>query len=211
VKTNPLALFFMAVLFLSALAVRAADMSSVKVTGVTYQGSGCPQGSVNSVFSPGNTQFSLLYDAFTLNVGGPTMQNTDVMGCEVSVNLRLPFGYTISVDSADFRGFVSLDGGVVAQHTVDHQVGSNKLATYGFGTQLFSGPTQQNYFIQSQKPNLKLPKFLACLPLKQNVTLMVRTRVKMTGAEGPRLGLMTVDSADGRIEQKYALSLRRCL
>ncbi len=209
--TNPLSLFFMAVIFLSALAVRAADMSSVRVTGVTYQGSGCPQGSVTPVFSPENSQFSLLYSAFTLNVGGATMQTTDTMGCEVLINLRVPFGYTVNVDSADFRGFISLDGGVIAQHSVEHQINSNKLASYGFGTQLFAGPTQQNYLVQSQKPNIKLSKLLACLPLKQNITLKVRTHVKMTGADGPHLGLLTVDSADGRIEQKYALSLRRCL
>lgn len=209
-KNANLIMLSLVLVLLSAFTADAADLSSVKITGVNFQGSGCPQGSVHTAFSPQSGQFSILYDAFTLNVGGPTMQNTDVRGCEVRIDLKLPFGYAINVESADFRGFVSLDGGVIAQHTVDHQVGSNKLATYGFGTQIFAGPKQETYFIQSQKPNIRLPKLLQCLPLKQNTTLMVRTHVKITGADGPRIGLMTVDSADGQIEQKYVLSLRRC-
>ena len=115
-KSIHFTLFSLALVLLSAFAADAADLNSVKVTGVSYQGSGCPQGSVQTVFSPENGQFSILYDSFSLNVGGPTMQNTDVRGCEVLINLKLPFGYAINVESADFRGFVSLDGGVIAQH-----------------------------------------------------------------------------------------------
>ncbi|MGZ5278586.1 MAG: DUF4360 domain-containing protein [Pseudobdellovibrionaceae bacterium] len=209
-KTMTVSMLGLALILISAFAAEAKDLSSLKVTGVTYAGSGCPQGSVQTVFSPDAGQFSILYNSFSLNVGGATLESTDTRGCEVSINLKLPFGYAINVESADFRGFVALDGGVIAQHTVDHKVGSNKLATYGFGTQIFTGPTQENYFIRSEKPKINLPKLVQCLPLKQNTTLMVRTRVKMTGGDGPRQGLMTVDSADGQIEQRYVLSLRRC-
>jgi hypothetical protein len=209
-KTMSLSLFGLAFVLLGAFASEAADLSSVQITSVTYKGSGCPDGSVHTVFSPASGQFSILYDAFSVNVGGITRETTDVRGCEVNIGLKLPFGYAINVESADFRGFVALDGGVIAQHTVDHQVGSNKLASYGFGTQIFAGPKQENFLIQSQRPNIKLPKLLQCLPLKQNTNLMVRTHVKITGADGPRQGQLTVDSADGQIEQKYVLSLRKC-
>ena len=55
----------------------------------------------------------------------------------MQIRLKSPFGYKVQVETADFRGFVALDGGVVAEHTVNHQVGSNRLASYGFGAQIF--------------------------------------------------------------------------
>lgn len=190
---------------------QAQNIRDIQVLGVTYQGSGCPQGSVNTVFSPDVSAFSILYDQFVMDVGGQTQETTDTKSCEVQIRVKLPFGTALNVESADFRGFVSLDGGVFAQHEVQHQIGSNKLASFGFGSQLFQGPVQKNYLIQSQKPNFKLSKLLRCLPLKREVTLSVRTRIKMTGGEGARLGLMSVDSADGKIEQKYLVSLTRCI
>lgn len=196
-------------LSLTSLA-QAQVLGGTQFNGLSYGGSGCPQGSVNTVFSPDSGQFSILYSAFSLNVGGYTQQTTDTMSCDVVLNFRLPFGYALNVESADFRGSVVLDNGVVAQHTVEHQINENKLATFGFGVQLFAGPRQENYFIQSQKPNLKLPKLVQCLPLKQNVNLKIKTRVKMTGATSSRVGILTVDSADGQLEQKYYLSLRKC-
>lgn len=209
-KTMNLSLFGFVFVLLAALFAEAQSLSSVKVLGVTYSGSGCPQGSVQTVISPEVNQFSILYDNFTMDVGGQTNETTDTKSCEVQIRMKLPFGTALNVESADFRGFISLDGGVIAHHQVQHQVGSNKLATFGFGNQIFQGPVQKNYLIQSQKPDFKLPKALRCLPLKKEVTLSVRTRIKMTGGEGARLGLMTVDSADGRIEQRYVLSLTRC-
>jgi hypothetical protein len=200
---------FLATLLASELAT-AGRLDGVQVVNVSYQGDGCPQGSVQTAFAPNVSEFSILYSALTMNVGGPTGQTTDSRGCEVQIRLKVPFGYTINVESADFRGFVSLDGGVMAQHSVEHQVGTNRLATYGFGTQLFVGPRSENYLIRSQKPNLQLPRLLQCLPLRRETTLSVRTHIKMTGGETSHLGLLAVDSADGKIEQKYSLSLKRC-
>lgn len=210
-KTNSLSLLaFLFVLLVAVFAAEAADLRDVRITGVSYSGSGCPQDTVSTAFSPDTSSFSILYSAMNLNVGGPTIQSTDTRSCEVQIRVRLPFGYGINVESADFRGFVSLDGGVVAHNEVQTQIDSNPLAALGFGVQVFAGPRQENYLLRAQRPNLQLPKALLCLPLKRDRTLTVKTRIKMTGGEGARLGMMSVDSADGRIEQKYLLSLRRC-
>lgn len=204
-------LFIILIVLHSISGALAQNLKSTRLTSVDHGGSGCPQGSVRTIFSPESGQFSVLYSAFNLSVGGSTSESTDVMGCEVNLNFRVPFGYSLQVDQADFRGSVALDPGVVAQHSVDHQLNNNKLASFGFGTQIFAGPVNDVYFVQSQRPNLQLPKLLACLPLRRDVQLKIRTRVKMTGATSSRIGILTVDSADGQLEQRYQLSLRKCL
>ncbi len=188
----------------------AADLHSVQILDVHYNGAGCPAGSVDTTFSPDNAEFSILYDAFTMQVGGQTGQTTDAKNCEVQIHMHVPYGYAVNVDSADFRGFVGLDSGVFAEQNVNHQFGSNRFATYGFGAQIFAGPRQENYFLRSIRPTTRLSKLLQCFPVRQDTNLSIRTHIKMTGGNSSHQGLMTVDSTDGKVEQHYKVSLRSC-
>lgn len=207
-KTTSLSFFGFVFILLAAVFSEAQDLGSVQVLNVSYGGTGCPAGSVDTTFAPQNNQFSVLYGAFEVAVGGEVPLKNDQKMCDVRIDLRLPQGTTLNIEAADFRGFVLLDHGVSADHSVDHQVGSTKVSNFGFGTQTFNGPIQDTYFIQNIRPNLK--DKVKCHPHKNDITIKIKTRIKMKGGDPTRMGLMTVDSADGKIEQKYHVSLRPC-
>jgi len=208
-KTTSFSLIGFIFVLMAAFYAEAQDLGQVQVLDVTYGGTGCPGGTVDTTFAPQNNQFSVLYSAFDVSVGGDAPAGNDQKSCDVHIQLRLPPGATLNVEAADFRGFVALDEGVSAQHSVDHKVGSTKVSNFGFGTQTFQGPYQDAYFIQNIRPNVKdnKPK---CHPHKNEIAVKIRTRIKMKGGDQNHQGLMTVDSADGKLEQKYHFTLRKC-
>lgn len=198
-------------LFITAIILWVqASLANFQVRDLKYSGDGCPANTVQVIMAPDNSSFSVLYDAFTMEAGGSTSQSTDTKSCTLKFEIDIPKGKYVDIKAADFRGFASLAKGVVVEQTVRHQVGFNKLANSGLGFQLLVGPTEGDYVVTSSKPTTKISKLLACLPLKDETQIILKTRIKMTGASNNRPGLMTVDTTDGRIEHKFYLNLKSC-
>src|SRR5690348_6670063 len=51
-------------------------------------GTGCPQGSVSTVLSPDGQSLSLIFEQFSLEVGGTTGRKTDQKFCHVGVPIK---------------------------------------------------------------------------------------------------------------------------
>lgn len=183
--------------------------SEIALEGVSYGGPGCPQGTVTTILSPDASELTVLFDAFDARVGAD--QSNTEMNCEVRLNIRKPRLWSYKIESVDFRGFVHLDAGVRAEQRVMFQNGPSHAGfNKSFGYQRFNGPISQNYLLTTVKP-LNGPDLLSCLPAKKNVELKIRSTVELKGGGGAKGGMMTVDSADGRMIQKYRLSWISCL
>lgn len=208
-RTTATALLGILFTFTSHFAL-AQDTSQIQVLDVSYQGNGCPGGSVSATFAPAYNQFSVLYSDFTAQVGDSIKK--DHVSCDITMRLRLPPGTALSVDGADFRGFVFLEPGVIARHKIDFQIGPDKLSTFGFDREPFRGPIETSYFLRAERPNHK-PAKLHCHGKgkgKDELKIKIRTNVKLHGGSPESQGLMTVDSADGQVEQRYLVSLKKC-
>ncbi len=185
------------------------NAADIGLESISYGGDGCPAGTVSAVLSPDASELTVLFDAFQTRVGADL--TTARAACEVKLNIRKPKLWSYKIESVDFRGFVFLDAGVRAEQKVDFQngpamVGFNK----SFGYQRFTGPINQNYTLSTIKP-LNGPNLLSCLPAKKNVELKIRSSIELKGGGGAQGGMMSVDSVDGRVIQKYRLSWISCL
>src|SRR5512134_2701401 len=97
-STGPL-LFSLAVALGSAAVAHAAG--PITVESLTYEGSGCPAGSVALNLSPDRTAFTLLFDAYVVEVGPETPKKERARECTVDAVLSAPPGWSWAIVGTD--------------------------------------------------------------------------------------------------------------
>ncbi|NDG85880.1 MAG: DUF4360 domain-containing protein, partial [Proteobacteria bacterium] len=63
----------------------------------TYQGTGCPLGTVSAQLSPDARSLSILFGQFQAEAGGMTGKTVDRKACNVAIPVNVPGGYSVSV------------------------------------------------------------------------------------------------------------------
>ena len=184
------------------------DPSQVQVESIDYGGTGCPQGTTSVVLSPDAMALSVLYDDFLVSVGGSTGLTQDMRNCEVRVRLRVPPGWGLDFDSADFRGFVSLQPGVRAVQRVNFKVDHEPIEKE-FRRTVWRGPVEENFNITGVGRDNGAPDWRGCRPNGKS-KLVLKTRVMLENGAPNREGTLAVDSFDGRMIQRYRLAWKRC-
>lgn len=106
----------------------APDPDKVHIVGVTYGGTGCPDGTVSHVLSDDRQVMTLIFDQYVAQIGPGVNTKENRKNCQLNINLRYPGGFQFSVFSADYRGYANLEKGVS---------GTQKSIYY------FSGQTEQ--------------------------------------------------------------------
>lgn len=69
---------------------------------------GCPNGTYSVTHSPDGGTLSILFDHFSLEVGGNTALARATKTCSLNIPLSLPAGYSVGVYKVDYRGFALL-------------------------------------------------------------------------------------------------------
>jgi hypothetical protein len=82
----------------------AAAAQKVEILGATYGGSGCPANSASVSVSPDGQELTILFDQF-IAMGNNSAQSRK--SCNMSIPIRVPQGFQISLYDADFRGYVA--------------------------------------------------------------------------------------------------------
>jgi hypothetical protein len=96
--------------FLAAFALIAASVSpafaseKVEILGASYGGSGCPDQSASVTVSPDGQELSILFDKFAALGNNPSESRKS---CNMSIPIRVPEGFQISLYDADYRGYVA--------------------------------------------------------------------------------------------------------
>jgi hypothetical protein len=185
------------------------DAREIELERVEYGGPGCPAGTVSAILSPDASELTVLFDAFETRVGADISHARS--NCEVKLRFKKPRLWSYKIESVDFRGFVHLDAGVRAEQKVDFQNGPSHAGfNKSFGYQRWQGPVSENYMLRTIKP-LNGPDLLSCLPAKKNAEIKIRSSIEIKGGGAWKGGMMSVDSADGRMVQRYRLSWISCL
>lgn len=100
--------FIKALLVLSTLATipiaPAFASDKVEIMGANYGGSGCPAQSASVSVSPDGQELSILFDKFSALGSDP---NQSRKSCNLSIPIKIPQGFQISLYDADYRGYVA--------------------------------------------------------------------------------------------------------
>jgi hypothetical protein len=77
---------------------------TVKILGAGYGGNGCPEGSASVTVSPDGQELSILFDKFIAQGNDPAQSRKS---CNLSIPIKVPQGFQISLYDADYRGYVA--------------------------------------------------------------------------------------------------------
>jgi len=87
-------------------------MGQVTIKGITYGGTGCPQGTMSAQIASDRTAITLIFDEYIASIGPGIAVTEQRKNCQLNVNLQYPGGFQYSVLSADYRGYASIQKGV---------------------------------------------------------------------------------------------------
>lgn len=192
-----------------ATQANATPSGGVSIISTSLVGDGCPGGTARVELAPDASAFSVLYDQFIVQAGGPTP--VSVKNCRIVVELQKPHDEMFQIDGVDFRGFIQLDQGVRARQAVrTKSAGGGGMSGHDrdFGVEHWVGPITENYLISTS------PRFTGgAVDCKENnrARIVIASQAAVRNAKNDRSGLLQVDSADGRLEQRYRLSWTKCL
>ncbi|MCL1463090.1 DUF4360 domain-containing protein [Argonema galeatum] len=96
--------FLAATTLITTLISPAFADGKVEILGASYGGSGCPNLSASVSVSPDGQELTILFDKFTALGNVPAERRKS---CNLSIPIKLPQGYQISLYDADYRGYVS--------------------------------------------------------------------------------------------------------
>ena len=155
--------------------------------------------------SSDRTSVTLIFDQFVASVGPDVAVKEARKNCQLNVDLHVPQGWSFSIGSVDYRGYVSLDRGLV---------GTQKSLYYFQGdlTQVsadtvFEGPVSKDYVVRDSIP-LNATVWSDCnktLPLNINASVRIDNRKNSLGR-----GQLTTDSIDGKVKTVLSLQWKQC-
>ncbi|MFN8369750.1 MAG: DUF4360 domain-containing protein [Bacteriovoracaceae bacterium] len=193
----------MATLFLSSLmsAVQTkADDISLGIPG--YGGNGCPGGSASITLSPDKKTLSLIFDSFIVEAGGgaPRVARKN---CNIAIPVHIPQGFSVSLISADYRGFNALPSGATAKFVAEYFFAGFTGPRF---EKSFYGSLNSDYFFQN---NLGVAANVWS-PCGQSINLRVNTSMMVQANYRNEYSLSTVDTADYTAGLVYHLKWMRC-
>jgi hypothetical protein len=190
----------------AALGGGAFDPSQVQISDFTYQGTGCPQGTVSHDISEDGEAVTLLFDQFSVELlnNDSTRLERDRKACQLNFKLQAPTGWQFSVFYMDFRGFANIGQDAVGIQASNFRLGGGRGVN--LGQFQIDGPFNDDY---SRVANLPLNSTPWSGCNERRHALVVNTSVAVRGRNGAT-GYMTVDSVDGEITHSYGVAWRRC-
>ncbi|MCC5617887.1 DUF4360 domain-containing protein [Nostoc sp. CHAB 5836] len=165
----------------------------VKIVNAIYGGSGCPENSAAVQISPDGQELTILFDKF-IAIANNQIQSRK--SCNVSIAIKLPQGFQISLYDTDYRGYVSpaTTGTLRSEYTFAGERGPI------FTRNLVGG---SNYFVRDNLVNIT-NIWSAC---GDSVNMQVNASMVARG-----VGIATLDYFDlvnrGLV---YHIKYRRCI
>jgi hypothetical protein len=153
--------------------------SQVYINGITYGGTGCPQGTLSSFISADRQtfvkfrtftaiiadlfvsyRFTLIFDEYVASIGPGVPITENRKNCQLDIDLQYPSGFQYSVFNADYRGYAALDANVTGtQQSTYYFSGRTYLLVLGWAASALAIFSQVRIYINAnvlillQSPN----------------------------------------------------------
>ncbi|KAF4615553.1 hypothetical protein G7Y89_g15308 [Cudoniella acicularis] len=180
------------------------DPTQVSIKGITYGGSGCPQGTLGSFISADRQTFTLIFDNYVASIGPGVAVTENRKNCQLNLELAYPGGFQYSILSTVYRGYVSLDAGVNGLQASTFYFSGESGQTTTSTT--FKGPIDGNY---EAVDNVNLASTVWS-PCGSTAALNINSQVRLTANSSSINGFITDDSIDGKITFVVGLQWQKC-
>ncbi|KAF2273102.1 uncharacterized protein EI97DRAFT_189272 [Westerdykella ornata] len=182
----------------------APPAGQVTIRGVTYGGTGCPEGTVRHQISSDRTIVTIIFDSYVASVG-PGVPITDSRkNCQLNVDIQYPGGFQYSILSADYRGYASLQKGVSGSLKSTYYFSGQSTQT---STQYdFVGPLTGDYLKHDEADSTSV----VWSPCGAPGMLNINSQVRLTSSNPQATGLLTTDSTDLKFTQVVYVQWQKC-
>ena len=193
-----------------AQAARLADPpdGTVTVQLVTVNGTGCPVGTTAIALDPNheNEFFTITYNAFTAQVGPGIPLIDSRRGCQISVQVKVPSGFTFAIAKTDYRGFANLARGAFGVERASYYFSGNSETPSM--SHRFNGPWEDNW----QATDEVGVGALVFRPCGAQRYFNIKTDVIVNAGSSPRssTSFVTMDSTDVNFSTVYHFAWRTC-
>ncbi|KAF2429852.1 hypothetical protein EJ08DRAFT_261953 [Tothia fuscella] len=182
------------------------DPNTVYIDSVKFIGSGCPLGSTSYTLGENNTVIHLGFSSYVVAQGDGIPITENRKNCAVDLVMHYPQGWTYSISTTDFRGFVSLD----------------RTCTASLGADMyFSGQQEQAHVLYNLKGPLDGKNHRQTVEVGTESLVWARcgaigpifninSQAMVQKCKKPDEGTLTVDSQDTKFEVILQLQWRRC-
>jgi Ca2+-binding RTX toxin-like protein len=168
----------------------APNPQSVYVDSISYGGSGCPQGTVGQSVGNDRLTFTMIFDTFVASIGPSIPIAESTKSCQFDISLHAPAGWTWTIAAFQARGYVQLDDGISATHSLEF---AGRSATHQTD---FAGQVAKDYLAASSTP----PLLLSSAECGGDGVLTVTETLSLIGDAGTDdQGQITLDSLDGKL------------
>ena len=193
------------------------EPDSIKIVQVRASGTGCNDSTARAVLSPDGKTFSVFMDHYSA-AADPAF-TLDRKSCTLNVQVQASPGWSFSLSSADYRGFITAEAGSQVSHQVLYAFdGSappnerpgfeNSKGRYSFLQKVFNGPMNNDYFIHNViDPSVQL--WSSCSgssPTSLFIQTFLISRIYSPGSQAE----ITLDTVDGSLAQQFSWSWKRC-
>lgn len=193
-----------------AFATVIAPSEPILIENITYKGTGCADESTASVnISEDKQAFTVTFSEFAAQTGPLLSPLEGRKNCNLTIDLDIPAGWQFSIASFNFRGYMELDKGIVAEHSATYFLqGDAKQLKFASKNQ---GPFFDEY-VYTDNVGIASTVWSRCgvkRALNVNTAINVRNTNKTKFPEAQ--GFIINDSIDGQIvQQVYGLTWRQC-
>lgn len=168
-----------------------------------FSGSGCSNDTARTAMTDDGRQLSIIFDSFIAEAGNGSGRRTDRKNCDIRVPVSVPAGYSVSVVSIDYRGFVFLPQQSMAKFSAGYAFAGRSGPSYAKD---FVGPMNDNFFFRSESAASQYA-WTSCgggtvMQLSLNLTAYTNQQGEQVTA--------SVDTADMTSGVVYNLQYRRC-
>ncbi len=191
-------MFFL--LFLLSRPVLAQN--GVAITEFNHQGSGCRPGTVSHAVSGDGLAITVFFSDYVVSTDRRRLANKN---CNLSLTVQSEPGWEFSVVGADIRGFANISERSVGRFAIRHNFEAEPGPT--FQDTVINGPSVGEFLIQVSLPT-EQARWSGCRPGPKKLRLGTTATIAMRlGGSG---SMMSVDSVDGELRQRYMLRWRPC-
>jgi hypothetical protein len=182
------------------------DPGSVFIKGVNFAGSGCPAGTVAIGFSDDKTNVNLAFDSYIASIGPGIAVTENRKNCLINFNIEYPPGWSYTIYSTDYRGFVSLDPKVTALQKSTYYFSNTPGQFEAQST--WTGPYSEDYYFTDTFDALAV----VWSPCKSATnTLNINTQIRLDNSKDKTAtGMITTDSITHKVVHVLGVAWQKC-
>jgi hypothetical protein len=202
-KLDVLSSALLTVLALSSQAMANTAHDPMRMDLPITGGTGCPAGTVSATLTSDQTQLSILFDQFVAEAGGNSGKSLDRKACDVSIPIKMPHGYSISILQVDYRGFNSVPRGGMTEMSAEYFFTNQRGIR---SVKRFTTAQDDDYMITNRLG----VESLIWTPCGKDVILRTKLGLVAKSNYYGESVMATLDSADISSGVVYQVQWRRC-